>query len=614
MKKNALFLLFYLLLAGTSNAQILSSGDFSGPVGLLANISSPWSKGCPYNPYTNPYYINPEIISVGGNNMLELTGYYNGGSSNPSYTFESASQVISPMAAGNYTVIFDAKNELSNQSNLELLLNVKVKNISGCIGHTAHQNPMEFTETVAVALGTSFNTYTVTFCIPPELDNEFNVFELAPTKQVDPALSCGGTITIDNVSMTYSTNDYNLEFNYQIDCLTGLVKVKPTNALNTGQYDMFIIMENNPNDPNNLSDAGDIQHEAIASWNYTADNQGWYTFQLPLNQGKNYYIKHGIWSECTSWGETREYNIELQANEFNTNFDIDISCNSSLEPILTVTGPDQQGQNPHYSFQLYKHFPGTNLADQWVESIAWWQQSNAANYQYDEGPYSFNHVLDINSNYYVKLGVWDACTPWAESIRYDIDPILCSPNDQCDMYITPLGAPCFDGCGKSKWLTEFQINPNSVCYNLIDYVDFQTVNNSIWGPTHTDNSAPYVVPYCTSGNYYVDATIHYNNGTTTTASYYQPACEGTQLNQKSLSRDEETTFDDLTMYPNPTNDVLNIETSIDYDELHVYSIGGKRIGSYSESTISVEELESGTYLLKIVKNGNTLRTERFIKK
>jgi hypothetical protein len=613
MKKNALFILFYFLLSGTLNAQTVAGGDFTGPTGILGNtLLSPWSKGCPYNPYTNSYYNNAEIISEGGNNMLELAGYYNANQSNPSYTYESASQVIGPMPSGNYTVTFDAKNKLINPGNPGLLFNVKVKNISGCIGHTTQQNPMELTELVTIPLGTSFNTYSVTFCIPPEHDNEFSILEFAPREQLNSAISCNGIINIDNVSMTYSTNDYDLEFDYQIDCLTGIVKVKPTTPLGPNQHDMFIIMENNPNDPNNLSDVGDSQHDAIDSWNYIADSQGWYSFQLPLDQGQNYYLKHGIWSNCLSWVELREFNIELQANEFDTSFDIDISCNSLLQNILTVTGADQQGKNPHYVFQLYKHFPGTNTPDEWMESIYWGQQSNASNYQYQQGPFSFSEILDPSISYYVKRGVWDACTPWTESRRYDINPIECNASEICDIYITPLGAPCFDGCGKSKWLSEFQINPNSTCYSVIDHVIFQTVNNSIFGPTFVDNSAPYVVPYCTSGNYYVNATIHYTNGSTSTASYFQPAC--TESNQKSLNAEEEVTHDQVKLYPNPTNGILNIETNIDYDELRVYSIGGKLIGSYSESTIQVAELESGTYLLKFVKDGNALRTERFVKK
>ena len=615
--KKAIYLIASLLLSGTLTAQSVTNGGFNGSTGHIGSggVASPWVKGCAYNTLSDDNNNNPEIILDGANNVLELEGYYNPYPGGASFDLESAAQSIGSMPAGRYTVTFDARNRLQSTGNPGLLLYVQLKNYTGCSWMTTHPNPQQLHEQLSIPLIYNFNTYTATFCIPQSLDNELSILEFSAAQQNSSSTYCNGVIDIDNVSIAYTPQQYDLAYDYQIDCLTGLLKVKPNSTLDPSLYDMFIVMENNSNDPNNQSDQGDTQHDAIAWWNYSVDNLGWYTVPLALVQGKNYYLKRGIWGDCLNWVELRKFNIELQPDQFDTSFDIDISCNSLLQPILSVTGANQQGKNPHHLFDLYKHFPGTNTPDQWVESIAWWQQSNANNYQYQEGPFSFNHELDPNSHYYVKRGVWDACTPWAETKRYDINPVICDPNEVCDIYITPLLPPCFDGCGGGKSLSEFQINPNSTCYSVIDYVVFQTINNQPFGPTFTDVSAPYVVPYCTSGNYYVTATIHYLNGTTSTASYFQPSCGkviGIEI-FKSLINDEEVMTDEINLYPNPVNEELHIETNLDYDEILLYSIGGKLIGSYSDPLIQVSNLESGYYLLKFVKDGNVRTTERFVK-
>ncbi len=614
MKNKLFFTLASFMMASSINAQVVNGG-FNGSTGIIEDVgvASPWMKGCSYNYAFSSSLNNPEVKQNNGDNYVELEGEYIAYQGNPYVKFESVAQDVGPLAAGRYTVTFDARSIPQTSGNPGILLNVKLKNFTGCSWDpTAPPNPEQLIETPSIPLVYNFNTYSVTFCIPDHLDGQLNILEFGTSQQHNTSISCDGIVDLDNISLTHTPYQFDISYAYKIDCLTGLVKVKPNSALDPNLYDMFILMENNPNDPNNQSDAGDIVHDEIAWWGYTIDAQGWYTFNTPLDPNKNYYIKRGIWGDCQNWSELRKFNVEMTADQFDPSFTFEINCNENLEPKLTVTGADQLGKNPHHMFILVEYFPGTNQQEQQIESFSWWQQSNASNYQYQQGPFTFNHTLDPNKHYYVKRGVWDACTPWQESRRYDIDPQVCDPNDICDIYITALQPPCFDGCGTGKWLSEFQINPNSTCYNAIDYVVFNTVNNHPFGPTFTDNTAPYTVPYCTSGNYYVTATVHYLNGTTSTASYYQPACFDDPYIRKSTG-EQDITSEEITLYPNPATSTLTIETGQSFDELHVYSIGGKLIDTHQESTIDVSHLENGYYLVKLVKDGNVLSTKRFTK-
>lgn len=610
MKKNFFLSCLCVITAGFSHAQIVSDAGFDGATGTLEspNVAPSWYKGCANNTLATPAGNNPVVTSASGNNFLRLSGSFT-----PGYGFNmsSAAQDIAPLSSGEYVLTFDSKNQVQSSSSTGLKLMIELKNYQGCSWLNPQPTDQVMTEFLEVPMGSSFNQYSVTFCIPQSLNNVMNTIEFGGTPINPTSNLSDGNLDIDNVVLTKVNRTYDLAFDYDIDCLTGIVKVKPNSALSPDLYDMFILVENNPNDPNNQSDAGDVTHDQIAWWGYNVDAQGWYTFSAPLDQGKNYYIKRGIWGDCMSWVEARKFNVELTPDQFNGNFTYSITCNENLESKLTVTGANQQGKNPHHMFILIQYFPGTNNPEQQIETINWWQQSNASNYQYQQGPFTFNHVLTPGAHYYVKRGVWDACTPWAETRQYNIVADACDPSGMCDMYITSLQPPCWDMCGGGEWFGEFQISPNSVCYNAIDYVVFNTVNNYPFGPTFTDYTAPYSVPYCTSGNYYVTATIHYLNGTTSTASYYQQGCFQKYPMKSAL--EDTPNPEEISLYPNPATDVLNIETDAEFDVIQVYSAEGKLIETYTEKQIDVSQLENGYYFINVVKDGTVLNTEPFNK-
>lgn len=78
----------------------------------------------------------------------------------------------------------------------------------------------------------------------------------------------------------------------------------------------------------------------------------------------------------------------------------------------------------------------------------------------------------------------------------------------------------------------------------------------------------------------------------------------------------ETSVNDLIIYPNPTKDFLNISTIEDLNDAFytIFDINGKRVANavLESKTIDVSQLSSGNYLLRIV-NGSSIKTQKFIK-
>jgi len=83
-----------------------------------------------------------------------------------------------------------------------------------------------------------------------------------------------------------------------------------------------------------------------------------------------------------------------------------------------------------------------------------------------------------------------------------------------------------------------------------------------------------------------------------------------------LSFDNKT---EIQVYPNPSSNIIHFEISeqIQTGNLEIYSLEGKKIGSYNLqggiNTIHVEHLQNGIYFYKIFRDGTMLGTGKFVK-
>jgi len=70
----------------------------------------------------------------------------------------------------------------------------------------------------------------------------------------------------------------------------------------------------------------------------------------------------------------------------------------------------------------------------------------------------------------------------------------------------------------------------------------------------------------------------------------------------------------LSIYPNPTTDVLNIKTQDKIVEVSVYDVTGKAINTkLIDGKINVNQLPKGNYILRITTD-KAIYQEKFIKK
>ncbi len=70
---------------------------------------------------------------------------------------------------------------------------------------------------------------------------------------------------------------------------------------------------------------------------------------------------------------------------------------------------------------------------------------------------------------------------------------------------------------------------------------------------------------------------------------------------------------EVSIYPNPANDVLNIEMANQVKSIEIYNIQGQKVKIANQKQINVSELSSGMYMIKIQDTDNAVSTKKFVK-
>lgn len=83
----------------------------------------------------------------------------------------------------------------------------------------------------------------------------------------------------------------------------------------------------------------------------------------------------------------------------------------------------------------------------------------------------------------------------------------------------------------------------------------------------------------------------------------------------TLSVDDVDYKDDasLTLYPNPVNDVLKINSPFAIEKVEVFNLLGQKTISTQATRINTSELAKGMYIIKITQENDVISTKRFIK-
>ena len=151
---------------------------------------------------------------------------------------------------------------------------------------------------------------------------------------------------------------------------------------------------------------------------------------------------------------------------------------------------------------------------------------------------------------------------------------------------------------------------------------FQLADESTWTSSFEVDIAagdsclfePKVIPNGIDGCAKYTYIINYNNGSTFGDSLqvtYTIAGENCFLSENEI----ETSLD-LSVYPNPANDELNISISENNTSISIFDIVGKNVSEMNlvngNNTLNIENLNAGVYFYSIKRNGNVIETKKLV--
>jgi len=147
---------------------------------------------------------------------------------------------------------------------------------------------------------------------------------------------------------------------------------------------------------------------------------------------------------------------------------------------------------------------------------------------------------------------------------------------------------------------------------LMNFTVFgQTIQNSVIGSTGASASAGTVKMDYTIGEIVVETFTA--GGQTLTQGFHQ-----TTLHMVAIENADY--FPEISIYPNPTSDLVNIDIPANYDKLDIslYDVSGKLIRNFSDVqgklSFDAGTLAGGTYYLQMINtSANKIKTFKLVK-
>lgn len=114
---------------------------------------------------------------------------------------------------------------------------------------------------------------------------------------------------------------------------------------------------------------------------------------------------------------------------------------------------------------------------------------------------------------------------------------------------------------------------------------------------------------------YADGSAGSFNGAIDDLKIYNYAINATEVsnlyNNNTLTSENFNTNNlEVSLYPNPVRDILNIEIENDIQSIEIYNIQGQRVLSSNQNQINVSDLASGMYLVRIQDIDNNIATKK----
>jgi len=141
--------------------------------------------------------------------------------------------------------------------------------------------------------------------------------------------------------------------------------------------------------------------------------------------------------------------------------------------------------------------------------------------------------------------------------------------------------------------------------------DWTSWNN--WCPGNSVPIRGFVMPNLTAGNHTLKHTIPTAVFNQQQGDVYLSVYMQGKSNVNLNVNDVKTT--DVSIYPNPTSDFVNIKSPIDVMSLSLFSIDGRKLfENYKENKIDISSYNTGIYILNVVLKDGTSFKHKIIKK
>ena len=149
---------------------------------------------------------------------------------------------------------------------------------------------------------------------------------------------------------------------------------------------------------------------------------------------------------------------------------------------------------------------------------------------------------------------------------------------------------------------------NSVTDVASIYLDGVLITSAVKSAWNTANNTMFILSSDSAFEGSVDDLKIYNyelSPTEISNLYNYNVLSFSDFNQNSL---------EVEMYPNPVNDVLNIEIENEIKSVEIYNIQGQKVLQSSNKQIETNSLNSGIYMVRIEDVNGAVATQKLIKK
>ncbi|MEH6764214.1 MAG: T9SS type A sorting domain-containing protein [Aequorivita antarctica] len=140
--------------------------------------------------------------------------------------------------------------------------------------------------------------------------------------------------------------------------------------------------------------------------------------------------------------------------------------------------------------------------------------------------------------------------------------------------------------------------------NNLRNLNIQNGNNTILYSMKVSNNPNLLCIQVDDENYANSRTCNANRWCKDVTASYSELCE--------LVGIEDLSSVDFKLFPNPTENILNIQSNNPIENVKIYSLQGILVNEYASNSIDVSQLSSGMYFVEVMADGKSA-TQKFIK-